>query len=85
MADYTIQFNESEVSQITHQAEIRGYSSVMEYLRALVTADALVNHLKDDWQDADEDARVLEAGFRQSWHEAMTGDVSPVETLWDNV
>jgi len=33
-------------------------------------------------EDSDED---IVAGFRQSWHEAMTGNTRPISELWDGL
>ncbi|HEX2623239.1 MAG TPA: hypothetical protein VHL11_23925, partial [Phototrophicaceae bacterium] len=72
-----------EGEQIANRAAERGYGSVVAYLRALVAADALVDSLRNDWQDADDTPDRIEASFRESWHDAMTGKVQPVESLWE--
>lgn len=56
-----------------------------DYLQALVAADALVEALRDDWQDADVSADEIETSFREAWHDAMTGNTLPVEALWDDL
>ena len=53
---HVIELDEIEAMQITHRAKARGYSSSLEYLRALVAADELVMELRDDWQNADDNA-----------------------------
>lgn len=83
MSEYIIALNETEGERIAQLAAGRGYDSIASYLRALIAADALVEVLHEDWRDADEDEDLLEAEFRQSWHDAMTGRVFPVERLWD--
>ena len=83
MSDYILKIDETEAVHISQRAKERGYASMMDYLRALVAADALVEVLRDDWQDADASADEIETTFREAWHEAMTGNVLPIETLWD--
>jgi hypothetical protein len=80
-----VELDEIEAEQIARQAQERGYESVLDYLRALVAADALVGALRDDWQEAEDSADVLEAEFREAWHDALTGNTLPVETLWDTM
>ena len=83
MTDYIITLDAEESAQVERRAHDLGYQSIAHYLRALAAADALVEELRPDWQDADEEAEVLEADFRQAWHEAMTGKGRPIEELWD--
>jgi hypothetical protein len=83
LAHYIVELNEIEAKQIAHRAEARGYPSLLAYLRALVAADELVLNLRDDWQDADDNADVIESSLRESWHEAMTGKTLPIDQLWD--
>ena len=85
MSHYIVELDKAEGEQIARQAAARGYPSTVEYLRALVAADALVAALHTDWQDADESADQIEASFRESWHEALTGKVRPIEELWDSL
>jgi len=83
LARYIVELDEIEAEQIAHRAEERGYHSLVDYLRALVAADALVAALRADWRDADDSADVIESAFREAWHEAMTGKTLPVDQLWD--
>lgn len=83
MSDYILKFDETEAVRISQLAKERGYTSPMDYLRALVAADALVDMLREDWQDADQSAQEIETSFREAWHDAMTGNALPIETLWD--
>lgn len=85
MSDYILKLDETEATHISQRAKERGYESVEDYLRALVAADALVEILRDDWQDADENPDEIEADFREAWHDAMTGNVLPIESLWDRL
>jgi hypothetical protein len=85
LVTYTVELDESEAKQIAHRAEVRGYPSLLAYLRALVAADELVMALRDDWQDADASADTIELSFRESWHEAMTGKTLPIDRLWDSL
>ena len=85
MSDYILKIDETEAVHISQRAKERGYASMMDYLRALVAADALVEVLRDDWQDADASSEEVETTFREAWHEAMTGNVLPIETLWDEL
>ena len=83
MADYILKLDVIEADAITKRAQERGYPSPEDYLRALVAADALVEVLRPDWQDADESADEIETSFREAWHDAMTGNLLPIESLWD--
>jgi hypothetical protein len=55
-------------------AQQRGYKAPDDYLLALFELDAE--------NDTEEDPV---AAFRQSWHEAMTGQTYPISTLRDNM
>lgn len=83
MSHFIVELEEAEGQQIAQQAAERGYASVVDYLRALVAADALAAALRDDWREADEPAEVIEAGFREAWYDAMTAKTYPLEQLWD--
>ncbi|MBZ0301846.1 MAG: hypothetical protein K8J31_19010 [Anaerolineae bacterium] len=85
MSDYILKLDETEAVHISQRAKERGYGSVEDYLRALVAADALVEVLRDDWQNADAIPDEIEAGFREAWHDALTGNVLPIESLWDGL
>lgn len=80
---YIVELDAVEAKHIAYQAEMRGYPSLLAYLRALVTADELVLALRDDWQDAEMGADAVESSFREAWHEAMTGQTLPIDRLWD--
>ena len=71
--------------ELAAQAEARGYASLSAYLRALVAADELVLALRDDWRNTDDGVDVIEVAFRESWHEAMTGQTLRVDQLWDSL
>jgi hypothetical protein len=83
VSDYILKLDATEADAISQRAKERGYASPEDYLRALVAADALVEVLRTDWQDADASADEIETAFREAWHDAMTGNVFPIETLWD--
>ena len=83
MSDYMVMLTDTEGQEIERRAGERGYKSAADDVRALVAADALVEALRDDWQDAEDDADLLESEFRQTWHDAMTGNTRPVNELWD--
>lgn len=83
MANYAVMLNDVEGVEMERRATERGYPSVADYIRALVEVDALVDALREDWQDAEESPEVLEANLRQSWHEAMTGQTLPISALWE--
>jgi hypothetical protein len=84
MVDYvslTIQMTQEQRQRIEEQAKERGYDVLDDYLLALVEADA-----DDDFiDDPEEDAIDLEADFREAWAAAMTGNVRPVEELFDEI
>lgn len=84
MSDFILKFDETEAVRISQIAKERGYASPVDYLRALVAADALVEALREDWHDAGESAQEIETSFREAWHDAMTGNVLTIEALWDD-
>lgn len=65
-----------EHQRIEEAARQRGYQALTDYLIALVESDI------EEGEELEEDP--IEA-FRQSWHEAMTGQTHPVSTLWDDM
>lgn len=81
MAEYVIKLDEQQSIHLERRAAELGFASVVDYLMALAAADALVEQLRPDWQDADEDPQTLEAEFRQAWHDVMTGRTYPVTSL----
>jgi hypothetical protein len=84
MSDYILKFEEAEAAYLSQRAKERGYSSLEDYLRALVAADALIEILREDWNDADESVHEIETSFREAWHDAMTGRTHPIEILWNS-
>ena len=46
VSDYILKIDETEAVHISQRAKERGYTSMMDYLRALVAADALVEVLR---------------------------------------
>jgi hypothetical protein len=85
MAVYNLRFDETEALYIAQRARERGYASPADYVRALVAADALVEVLRDDWQDADVSSEEIETDFREALHDALTGNVLPIDSLWDDL
>jgi hypothetical protein len=83
MSEYILKLDETDAAHIARRAKQRGYSSPEDYVRALVAADALVEVLREDWQDADTTPDEIETAFREAWHDAMTGNVRPIDSLWD--
>jgi hypothetical protein len=71
-----IDLTPEERQRIEDLARQRGYEAPADYLKALVESDA------EEDEGFDEDPV---AAFRQSWHEAMTGQTHPVSTLWDDL
>lgn len=83
VSEYILKFDETEAAHLLARATERGYASLIDYLRALVAADALVDALRDDWQNTEPSAEEIEHSLRDSWHAAQTGRVLPIENLWD--
>lgn len=79
---YTVTVDDADSSIIEAIAREKGYPSVSDYLRALIEADAFVEALREDWQDAERSADDIEAGFRQGWHEIATGHSLSLDELW---
>ena len=73
--ELVLHLSEEKLKQIEELARRRGYGEAGDYVLALIDMDASLN---------DDDVDV-EANFRQGWHEAMTGQVHPIEKLWDMV
>ncbi len=74
MSDLVIHLTNEQRERIESAAKQRGYTAPDDYLLALFELDAE----DDDFEDPI-------AAFRQSWHEAMTGQTHPISTLWDNM
>lgn len=77
MSDKTaliIELTPEQHRQIEERAHQRGYNTPEVYLLALVENDLI----EDDLDEA-----ALIEGFRESWHQAMTGDTRPVSELRD--
>ena len=68
---------------LKHGPSQLGYISVTDYLRALIAADAIIEMLRPDWQDAEQSAQEIEASFRETWHDALTDNVRPIDELWE--
>jgi hypothetical protein len=85
VSDIILTLDETEAARAAQQAKERGYDSVVDYVRALLAADAIVDVLRPDWETADESSEVIEMSLREALHEAMTGKVLPVESLWDRL
>lgn len=56
-----------------------GYSTLEDYLRALIETDAKAH---GEILDLDEEIDPIES-FRQGWHDVMTGNIRPLSELWD--
>ena len=69
--------------QIEALAQRRGYADLQGYLLALIESDAKA-HGETVTLDEEETKESLLDGFRQSWHEAMTGKTVPLSQLWDD-
>ena len=83
MSDYILKLDEAEAEHMAQLAKERGYASLVDYLRALVAADTLVEELRADWHDTEESAQEIEISLREAWHDSMTGNIHPIESLWD--
>jgi len=70
----TIDVTPDERARLEALAHEYGYNTPGEYLLALVELVA----------EDDDEENPIEA-FRQSWHEAMTGQTYSVSTLWDDM
>lgn len=67
--------------QIEDIAQRRGYATTDEYVRALIESDAEAH---GETLDLEDDYDAVE-GFRQAWHEAMTGQTIPLSEIWDSL
>jgi len=85
MTDYVISLDSEDAANLEARASQLGYTSVTDYLRALIAADAIIETLRPDWQDAEQSAQEIEASFREAWHDALTDNVRPIDELWDAV
>jgi len=75
----TIDVTKEERQRIETLAQQHGYATARDYLLALVAEDAAVDEV-DEYFDADP-----ESDFRQAWHEAMSNQIHPISTLWDDL
>lgn len=76
--EITIQVTDSERAQIENLARQRGVG-VDELVRNLVM-DFVQEEV--DIADTDEEDVDIEAEFRQSWRDALAGNVLPLDELW---
>jgi hypothetical protein len=67
-----------ERQRIETLAHKRGYAEPQDYLLALVNIDAESNPILDEKSQ-------LIADFREAWHDAMSGNIRPIEELWDDL
>jgi hypothetical protein len=67
-----------ERQRIEMLAHKRGYAEPQDYLLALVNLDA------DSDQITDEKTQLI-ADFREAWHDALSGNIRPIEELWNDM
>lgn len=67
-----------ERQRIETLAHKRGYAEPQDYLLALVNFDA------ESDQTIDEKSQLI-ADFREAWQDAMSGNIRPIEELWDDL
>lgn len=65
--------------QIEELAHRRGYDTPDEYVRALITSDAVALGEPIDLDDEDDPIE----DFKQGWKDAMTGNTLPASALWE--
>jgi hypothetical protein len=75
-----IEITPEKRQQIEDMAHRRGYDAPDDYLRALIEADAKAH---GETLTLDDDEDPIE-GFREGWRDAMTGNIYPASTLWDD-
>lgn len=68
-----------ERERIETQARQHGFGTARDYLLALVAEDVEGDEVEAYFNTDPEGA------FRQAWQEAMTGQIHPVATLWDDL
>lgn len=83
-APLTINVSPETRQQIEELARRRGYSALKDYLLALIESDAKAHDETVNLDEEETQENLLE-GFRQSWHEAMTGKTVPLSNLWDDI
>ena len=76
-----IEVTPEQRQQIELLAQQLGFETPVDYVRSLIETDAKA-HGQDLILDDDEDPIQ---GFREGWHDAMTGNTYPVSTLWDDL
>jgi len=79
----TLMFDADEIEKIAEVAQRRGYSSSKLFLRALVDFDVVENDEALVFDDDDDDQMILER-LERSLHDALTGRVLPLSTLWQD-
>jgi hypothetical protein len=82
--DLVIHMTPEQREQVETMAHQRGYGGADDYLLALVDLDAQGKLALLDTDD-DLTQEQLEANFKQGLKEVMTGQVYPIEQLWDVV
>jgi hypothetical protein len=71
----SIEITSEQESQLESRASERGFTSLADYLLALVEADMSEVEPDDERIDAVE-------SFKQGWHEAMTDQVITLDQMW---
>jgi hypothetical protein len=75
-----IEVTPEQRKRIEALAQQLGFETPVDYVRSLIETDAKAHGQDLDFDEADEDPIQ---GFREGWHDAMTGNTYPVSTLWD--
>ena len=84
-APLTLDVTPQARQQIEALAQRRGYAALQDYLLALIESDAKAHGETVNLDEQEETKESLLEGFRQSWHEAMTGKTVPLSRLWDDL
>jgi hypothetical protein len=74
-----INISPEKLQAIESLAHRLGYSTLEDYLRALIETDAKAH---GEVLDLDDEIDPI-VSFRQGWHDAMTGNIRPLSELWD--
>jgi Arc/MetJ-type ribon-helix-helix transcriptional regulator len=78
--DLGIRITPKQRDQIQELAQRQGYEDLDDYLRALIEADAKMH---GEALALDDDEDPIE-GFREGWRDALTGNIYPASSLWDD-
>jgi Arc/MetJ-type ribon-helix-helix transcriptional regulator len=82
MVSITIEFDAERLRDIEEMVRRDGFISVSDYLKVVIEAKWLAS--KVGAQVLDEDGVDIRENLEESFYQALTGQIVPLESLWDD-